>query len=208
VLGKSGVGKTTAVEIYLKAEPETILVTMRPSGRKGAHGAGRPLLHRITRALGLECPYHTSNMDLIEQVGAALTGTGRLLIIDEIDYAAEDVLQSIRMIHDISGVGIALVGTLSFLERLRRKNTSTLNQFLNRIAHSCRIDGITDEDCDRITAALELPADARAAARSGARGVARRLAHGLVGAQRIARDESATLSAKTLQRAFGQLLEA
>ena len=109
VMGPSGVGKTAAVDCYRRAEPETILITMRPMGRRGYVGGGRPLMIRLAKAVGLEFAYNASSMDNIEAVGETLKGSGRLVIIDEIDYATEEALQVIRMIHDIAQVGIARV---------------------------------------------------------------------------------------------------
>jgi hypothetical protein len=207
VMGPSGTGKTAACLKYAQAEPETILITMRPSGRRGSQGASRPLLARLAAALGVEITYNTSCADAIEATGAALKGTGRLVILDEIDYAAEDVLQAIRMVHDLAEVGFVLVATPAFLERLRSRNSSTLNQFLNRIAYCCQVEGLTDEDADRLLERYSLDRAALAAAREGARGVARRLAFGIVGAQRIAAAENRKLDGRTIARAYAMLME-
>ena len=207
VMGVAGCGKTCGVSVYCRAEPETISLIMRPSGRRGSQGAGKPLLNRLAAAVGIELPRGTSIYDSVELIGQALKGSDRLVVIDEIDYAAEDVLQCIRMIHDIAQCGIVLIATPAFLEKLRRMNSSTVNQFLSRIAHRCDVGGMTEEDAEKILTAQGLDKITLSAARAGAKGSPRRLVHGILGAQRIVRDEGGKLDAKTISRAYEQLWE-
>lgn len=207
VMGRAGAGKTMAVQCYITAEPETILVTMKPAGRKGLHGAGRPLLRTLADALGVEMSAWCSQHEAIEIIGAALRDTGRLLIIDEIDYAAEDLLQVIRMIHDIAHCGIVFVATPAWLVRLRSRKSATLDQFLSRISYCCAVNGINDEDAERIAAPFGLDRAALAGLREGAHGSARRLSNALVVAQRIAANDGGRIDAKTISRAYSTLME-
>lgn len=207
VMGPSGVGKTSAATLYAKSEPETIFITLRPAGRKGIHGSGKAFLTRLGAALDIEYGYSDSQMDVVDAIGEALKGSGRLLVIDEIDYAAEDTLQCIRMIHDISQTGIVMLATMAFLERLKCRKSATLAQFLNRVAYCCRVSGLTSEDADLILSHYQLDRAALATARQGAHGVARRLIHGITGAVRLAGQDGGKLDAKTIASAYAQLME-
>ncbi|GEM_PF-3020472 len=207
IMGRPGAGKTMAVGCYCLAEPETVLITMRPAGRKGLHGAGRPILRALADALNVELGPCVSQHEAIEAVGAALRDTGRLVIIDEIDYAAEDLLQVLRMIHDIARCGMVFVATPAFLVRLRARKSSTLEQFLSRITYCCVVNGITDEDAERIAAPFPMDRAALATLRDGAHGSARRLANALVGAQRIAAADGGKMDAKCIARAYATLME-
>ena len=207
IMGLSGAGKTSAARFYLKAEPETILITLRPNGRKGTHGSGRFLLHRLADGLGVEHDECSSQAELIDDCGAALKGSGRLVIIDEIDYAAEDTLQCVRMIHDVAETGIVMLATPAFLEKLRSRRSSTIAQFVNRIAYRCIVGKLTDDDVELI---LPQGFDRAtiAAARIGAQGVARRLVYGYLAAQRIAAENGGKVDAKVMGQAFQTLMEA
>jgi DNA transposition AAA+ family ATPase len=205
VMGDSGVGKTEACRCYCQAEPETILVTVPPAGPERRGRSVRPVLMDLMSALGLTAGLNAGTADLVQAIGRKLQGSGRLIIVDEIDYADESLLQPLRHIHDLAGCGIAMVATPAFVKRLRARRSATINQVLNRLADVVQVGTLTEDDVDLLLEGFGLDKAAQAAARLGAHGVARRLVHGIKRAQRLA--QGGKLDAGTIGKAFSTLME-
>lgn len=198
VMGPTGAGKTTAIRQYLLAEPECISISAVPSMRS------RALIALIARSIGVAWQGSTSQM--LDACAERLRGTGRLIIVDEVDYLHEPCLQELRMLHDMTGCGLALVGTLAFRERLQRRNSSTIGQFLGRLAYAASVDGISDTDAEEILAPFGLARDALSALARGCDGSARRLVWAVASAQREA--GQAAISTQHVTSAYQALLSA
>jgi hypothetical protein len=195
VLGPTGVGKTMAVERYRQAEPDTIYIVAGPSCSPYA----------LTRQLAEELDIDSANStyDRRHAIAEALAESDRLLVVDEVDYPGEKTLQCLRLIHDQAGIGMVLIGTLSFLERIRRRKSSTAKQFLGRVAYARRLTECGADDLARIAAPYDLDEEALDALTEGACGQARRACNALVAAQRMAGGD---LSARSITRAYESLL--
>jgi DNA transposition AAA+ family ATPase len=206
VIGPSQVGKTSAVQLYCVGEPETIYVCLHPNGHNGRQRSARPMMEDLAQELRVSLPKNASNEAWLKTLGAALAGSARLVVIDQADMADENILQCIRTIWDLSQVGIVLVGTPDLLEAIRRKNSATLNQVLRRIAYCEKVDGLTEEDAEEMLANFKLDHAAVLTALDGAHGIAGRLALGIVGAQRLAKEIGKPLNADTVKRAYSKLM--
>jgi hypothetical protein len=101
---------------------------------------------------------------------------------------------------------MALVGTPAYLERLRARNSPTLDQVLGRIAYCERIDACPDEDLRLIAGQFDLPDPAVDLLVAGAHGSARRLAAAIVAAQRIEDKEGRGFSERGIREAYAQLM--
>jgi len=209
VQGESGLGKTEAARRYAEAEPETALITMRPGSSRHRFRGSRTVLLHVARAVGCADQVNTataSDGDVLDVLTHALRGSGRLVVVDEADYMSEAQLQAARMLHDETGVGIVLLATPAMLERLRKYRSGTLQQVLNRIAYVVHLRRCTPDDVERLLHPFGLDAATIDAAARGAAGVTRRLALGIVAAQRYAARNGGTISARTMARAYSQLM--
>jgi DNA transposition AAA+ family ATPase len=206
ILGPSQVGKTSAAKHYCADEPETIYVVLHPNGHNGRQRSVRPLMMKVAEALHITLAQSAGNDEWLEMVGAKLRGSNRLVIIDQADLADENILQTLRTIWDLSQVGMVLLGTTDLLDSIRRKNSPTLNQVLRRIAYCEVVDGLTEEDAEKMLESFKLDDTSILTAHDGAHGIAGRLALGIAGAQRLAKETGKPLDSKVIGRAFSKLM--
>ena len=177
LLGPTGVGKTVAIRRYCEAEPDTITMTA------GIGVSPWSLGRELATQLGLSS--HLTAYPLRQAVAHELRDRPRLVIVDEVDYAHEPVVQYLRMIHDEAGVGMAWAGTPAYLRRLRNYKSATIRQILGRIKHAVHLRACTDDDLAAILAPYNLGDDALEAIVDGAHGEARRAVNCIVAAQRM-----------------------
>ncbi|ANK79416.1 AAA family ATPase [Minwuia thermotolerans] len=111
VAGGAGIGKTTACGHYAGTNPNVWMATMQPSTANVY-----PMLQVIAQALQLT---EKSPTKLPEAIGARVRDTGGLLIVDEAQHLVSKALDQLRSLHDLYGVGIALVGNESVYGRLQ-----------------------------------------------------------------------------------------
>jgi len=208
VQGESGLGKTEAARRYAQGEPETVVITVRPVRTHDRRAGVRAILLDVARAIGCaqHFGYSSTSGDVLDVLGKALRDTGRLIIVDEADYCSEGQLQALRMLHDESLCGIALLATPAMLEHLRARRSGTLQQVLNRIAYVVNLARATPDDVERILSPFGLDGPTVDAAIRGANGITRRLALGVVAAQRYANRNGGRITARTMARAYGQLM--
>lgn len=195
VLGSTGVGKTMAAREYLKKEPDTIYVVAGPGT------SARPLLQILAAELGVATQGTILNMR--RAIVDACQGSDRLIIVDEGDYMTEAALQTLRIIHDDGGIGLVIVCTPAYLEKMKERHSPTLQQFLGRIAYREAIDEAPPPDLKLIARQFGLGKDALAALIGGSAGSARRCRAALVAAQRT---NGGTFSPGGIAEAFEQLM--
>ena len=196
ITGQSGCGRTEALKAYTSTNPETIHVVCGP------HSLPRSILLEIADQVGIEVKrggIHALRTALEKE----LSGSDRLLIVDEIDYVPESVLQSLRILADEADIGVVYCGTRAFLSNLRRRKSETVNQFLNRVAYVEDCAPLTDEDLDLLMEDAQLDEPARQVARENARGCARRMVNGI---QLASRETRGSVGARDLHQAFRRLL--
>ncbi|MGE5606544.1 MAG: AAA family ATPase [Bacteroidota bacterium] len=116
IYGDAGVGKTLALTTYAAAHPDVIFVRARVNLK-----SARAILNEIADKLG--------KVNVIE----ALTGTGRLLIIDEAQRLTYSALEALRDIHDECGIGIVFSGNKDIYDRMRGKKGALFAQLFSRV---------------------------------------------------------------------------
>jgi len=195
LLGPTGVGKTMGIHRYCQAEPETILVTA------GIGCSPWAITRELAGRLGQSWQGSVYNMRL--QIADDLRGTRRLVIVDEIDYVKEPVVQVLRQIQEDAGVGMVWAGTEAYLRRLRARKSSTIRQVLGRIKHAVHLARCTDDDLAGILAPYDLSDEALEALVEGACGEARRAVNAMVAAKRL---NGKGISAATIRRAYETLM--
>jgi len=199
ILGPTGIGKTTAARAFYEAEPAALWLTA------GCTCTQHAMLTELCRILELEPRWsaYTMQASIVEK----LEGTRQILIVDEADDMQLAALKTLRIIHDATGLAVALIGTSDFIHNLRLKRSATVNQILGRVADCLRLGDLTRDDLEAIVASYELDEDAMDALWSGCHGQARRAVSALIGAQRgRKRGQHERIDARSIRRAYTQLM--
>ena len=134
VYGGAGLGKTTVLKQYAATNPLALLI------EPDTGYTAKVLLQEICHALDLS---ERGNIhELTERVINCLKGdkksrsprdAHRILLIDEAEQLPTRALESLRRIHDKSGVAVALVGMPKLLLNLKGPN-SEFKQLFSRVS--------------------------------------------------------------------------
>jgi DNA transposition AAA+ family ATPase len=107
-----GFGKTSALRQFAVDVPQVWVATMAPSTAGVA-----TMLAEILDAMG-ERDARGSPQMLTKRIKDRVRGTGGLIALDDAQHLSEKALDELRGIHDVTGVGIALLGNAGLLARL------------------------------------------------------------------------------------------
>lgn len=123
----AGVGKTTTCEHYQASNRNVWMATMHP-----ASSGVNTMLKAVALSMGI---IQQNNTQLMHSIGDKARGTNGLIIIDEAQHLESKSLDQVRAIHDLYGVGIALVGNESVYSRLEggRGRGSEFAQLFSRV---------------------------------------------------------------------------
>jgi DNA transposition AAA+ family ATPase len=134
VYGEPGLGKTQAV-IWWATQNNAAFI------RSTNLMSGRWLLEEIAEELG-EVPFFRSS-DLFKQCIRQLKEDPKVIIVDEIDYLATDTnaIETLRDIHDKTGVPIVLVGMGQADKKLMR-----YRHLYDRISEKIKFEPFTHKD--------------------------------------------------------------
>ena len=103
VSGAAGVGKTTAIGAYRARKPNVWVVTGEP-----CISTPRMMLDEIAELLGLSEGRSTHRIS--RSIVTRMRGTKGVLVVDEAQHLNTPTLDQLRTLHDLSGVGVVLVG--------------------------------------------------------------------------------------------------
>lgn len=103
VSGDAGAGKTTALRYYAENNTGVIFVTAN-----ACTASAKAILGLICQKMGRRVP--GSKASMMNMLVDLLSGSNRLIIIDEADHLTLDALQAVRNLNDTAGVGIVLSG--------------------------------------------------------------------------------------------------
>lgn len=150
--GEAGLGKTMTVKAYVAKHRDAILIEADPGY------TARVVLEELSNKLGLTV---RGNMhELSEACINKLMDSGRVLIIDEAENLPYRALESIRRIHDKTGIGVVLVGMPRLIINLKGKRGEFV-QLYSRVAFALNIgNALPAGDIDTIAGSL-LPEDKR-----------------------------------------------
>lgn len=180
ISGGAGVGKTTSCEHYAANNPNVWLMTAQPSV-SSAYG----MLERLCAVVGVTEKSVSRRSDAIAR---KLRGSEGLLIVDEAQHLSMPALDELRQtVHDIGGIGLALVGNEEVYTRLNGgAQTAKFAQISSRVGMGARRPKPLVADIDAI---LDAYGVAAADARELLRGVAAKpgALRGLVKTLRLAR---------------------
>ncbi len=127
VSGDSGAGKTTALKYYAENNVGVIFVTAN-----SCTSSASAILSLICAKLKLQIS--NKRNELMKTLTTFLTGSKRLIIIDEADHLTLNALQAVRNLNDDAGVGIVLSGNDKiYRQMLTSKKGYEFDQIRNRI---------------------------------------------------------------------------
>ncbi len=152
ILGNAGVGKTTALEEYTRRNSQAVMVTAYP----------RIPSSTLFKRLCMKLRYKTDGDDamLIERLISKLKGKNILIIVDEGHYVKRDLLEKIRHIQDLTGVGVILCGNFDLHERMTGKESVQYAHLYSRAAMKVRvIEDIDKKELSEIMGRRDVPTD-------------------------------------------------
>ncbi len=198
VMGGTGIGKTEATRAYLRqiTDGSTAYLEALPCESLAAFAA------RLATAVGADA--QKSAAATVETIVQVL-GSGRdwLVVVDEGDYLDMDTLQALRMIQERAGIGMVWVVTGGFLETLRKRKSSMVNQVLGRIARIEWIDQAHAPDIEAVVAHLHLNKNALGVLARHSQGEIRRAINLIREAQRV---NGEGITGNTIQKAARRLM--
>lgn len=125
----AGTSKTSSAEHYAACFPHVYVVTLCPSSSGVANMQSETLA-----AMGEPDAVGTPQK-LSRRIRDKVKDKGALIIFDEAQHASEKAIEEIRSWHDATGVGIALFGNVSVLQRLEGGNrASAYAQLYSRVS--------------------------------------------------------------------------
>lgn len=147
IYGNPGIGKTTSIARYERANVNVWVATCNP-----ASGGLAATLQQVAGAVGLRglptTPYQLS-CDIITK----LRGTRGLLIVDESQDLSPQAYNQLRSIHDATGVGLCLCGNEEVYSKVTgRANRAYFAQLASRIGRRMQLRSVTPEDVDAFLA--------------------------------------------------------
>lgn len=136
--GDAGMGKTMIVRQYAKEHSDAVLIEADPGY------TARVVLEELCSKLGLN---KRGNMhELSESIIHALRDSGRIILVDEAENLPYRALETLRRIHDKSGVGIVLAGMPRLIINLKGKR-GEYKQLYSRVGFALRMgESLSEED--------------------------------------------------------------
>ncbi|MDH7971754.1 AAA family ATPase [Sphingomonas sp. AR_OL41] len=136
-----GTSKTMTARHYKGCMGDTVwMVTMRDT--TGSTGA---MIRAVMRAMALQARGPLSSV--ADQIIDRVAGTQGLLIVDEANHLERGAIEELRGWHDVTGIGIALLGNEELALRIKGgANRHAYARLESRMA-ACHIQDVpTDED--------------------------------------------------------------
>ncbi|MDE0124237.1 MAG: AAA family ATPase [Bryobacterales bacterium] len=152
VIGGAGCGKTVAARRYAARQP-SVWVAAATSGTK----ALGPCLRALAKACGLK-PGRRTLAGLEEAIAGRVRSTGGLLVVDEAQHLSLRALDSVRGIHDATGVGVALLGGWPLYSRMAGRWSEELAQLHSRVGRLVKLGRPTARDVDALLGGWRLDA--------------------------------------------------
>lgn len=130
--GDAGIGKTTAAEKFAMDHPDsTILLTMRPS-TASLNGVCKML------AKELQVPVRGNRYDMMEVVRERLSGTDKVIVVDEAQMLNLPAIEELRALADkgnalgVPGNGVVFIGNSIVYDRILGRADAEFAQLFSR----------------------------------------------------------------------------
>jgi len=149
--GGAGLGKTTAARQYQREHANVFVAECTP-----ATASVPTMLQEIGIALELkDMPLHPARLQ--REIIARLRGTGGLLVLDDAQTLTHQALEQVRRIHDLAGVGVALLGNEQIYTRISGGSRSeAFAPLFSRIGRRVRLTRPRSDDVKAIAAAWNI----------------------------------------------------
>lgn len=142
--GDAGVGKTTAVQQYLKENQLAIGIEILPT-----YASLTGVTELLADKLGSK---ESTDRKITRDIIGKLKGSGRVIIVDEAQHLTVRAIEHLRSISDSTGIGICFVGNESIYTKLLGKHKNDYAQLYSRIGVRKVVTTSTNtqEDMNRI----------------------------------------------------------
>lgn len=201
--GPAGLGKTKALEEYLKINSQARLITAFPGISQ------RDLMEEILDVLRKQVKGGRGKMQraIVEE----LEGSEILLLFDEAQHFTMKVFETARYIHDRTGIGMVFAGNDDVVGRMLGKKNIEYDQLFSRVAIRRKLHiNVLKEDVEEFLKASKLfysrPDLQFLARKAQEKGHFRTMIKCLEMAQEIARDENRNFNIDDLAQADKFLL--
>ena len=146
IYGAAGLGKTMILREYAAQHRDALLIEADPGY------TARVVLEELCGLLGIS---KRGNMhELSEACIAALRDSGRLLMVDEAEHLPYRALETLRRIHDKSGIGLVLAGMPRLIINLKGKR-GEYQQLYSRVGFAlCIGDSLPQSDITDIAVSM------------------------------------------------------
>lgn len=144
VYGDAGVGKTVAVQKYLKDNPLAVGITISPT-----YSSITGVNEKICEQLGIrERVARRQTKEIIDKI----RDSGRVIIVDEAQFLTKRTIEHLRCMSDESGIGICFVGNDDLNDQIEGKMSSEYAQLYSRRGMNpvVRVSDITKDEIDLI----------------------------------------------------------
>lgn len=143
IYGAPGIGKTVAIEKYVRANPTVISFTASPNIRNG-----RDVMEELLEAMNKNVVGR--NKLLEKAIINALDASNRMIIIDEAHFMRLSALETLRRICDATKCPLVLVGNPQIMEIITEKNKTITGQFFSRSVRFALDSEIQRQDVESI----------------------------------------------------------
>ena len=145
--GDAGMGKTMIMRRYATENLSAVLIEADPGY------TARVVLEELCNKLGLA---KRGNMhELSEAIIQALRDSGKVILVDEAENLPYRALETLRRIHDKSGIGIVLAGMPRLILNLKGKR-GEYKQLYSRVGFALRMgDALPEERSEEHTSELQ-----------------------------------------------------
>ncbi len=146
IYGDAGMGKSMILREYAAQHRDALLIEADPGY------TARVVLEELCGLLGLS---KRGNMhELSETCITALRDSGRLLMVDEAENLPYRALETLRRIHDKSGIGVVLAGMPRLIINLKGKR-GEYKQLYSRVGLALSIgDALPQDDINDIAVSM------------------------------------------------------
>ena len=141
ITGRAGYGKTKAVRQYVENHENVIFITYNPTVNT------HKLMMEIGKKIGVSI--RNDAYSIFKRIVAQIKNTPRMIIIDEAQQMSYRPLETIRAIHDETGVGVALIGANSLIDNLTSRIKET-DQLWSRVRIKRQLKPLTASDAKMI----------------------------------------------------------
>lgn len=123
--GDSGCGKTSTIKEWIKGKNNAVFITAAPF-----NSTPKSVLEDISEKLRID--YQGTINRQAKGIIGKLSGTDKVIIVDEAQFLNHDSIETLRSIQDISETGLALVGSDELMPKVTTYKKKRCAQLANR----------------------------------------------------------------------------